>query len=112
MKPSNCALCGRPNASVPLPLPRNRGEPVTPALVSWLESSGHSDVVPLIQARADFGLAKYGQPLMSGDGRDTLEDARQEAGDLLQYLFKARMTQTDVSALLPAIRACIALFEK
>lgn len=36
-------------------------------------------------ARDDMGRAKYGVPLTSGDGRDHLVDAYQEALDLLAY---------------------------
>jgi hypothetical protein len=51
----------------------------------------------LICARDAFGYAKYKQHLMTGDGRKGLEDAREEMGDLLQYLFKEYLCGTDLS---------------
>ncbi len=33
---------------------------------------------------------------MTKDGRNTLEDARQELGDLLQYCFKAKMNGENI----------------
>jgi hypothetical protein len=81
-------------ASSPEPPPVKRGVEVTPLLLEWLEKEGASDhVKELIRARHEYGLKKYGQGLMSEDGRGTMEDARQEAGDLLQYLFKAIIQQ-------------------
>lgn len=86
-------------ASVPEPAPVSRGVPVTPALLAWLETLAHVKGAPelsaLVRERDAFGRAKYGQPLMSDDGRNTVEDARQELGDLAQYLFKARMQGVD-----------------
>lgn len=82
-------------ASVPEPLPKRQGIEVTPLLIQWLEKMNMDDhVVKLIKERHLYGLEKYGQGLMTEDGRNTLEDAKQEAGDLLQYLFKARLQKT------------------
>lgn len=76
-------------SSVPEPPPKVAGIPVTPNLIEWLKSFDDSKyVIDLINQRYMFGLEKYGQCLMSEDGRNTIEDARQEAGDLLQYLYK------------------------
>lgn len=36
--------------------------------------------------RKRFGMAKYGTPLQAGNGRDALQDAYEEALDLVQYL--------------------------
>lgn len=78
--------------SVPEPPPKHAGVEVTPALLKWLrEQQAPEEIGQLIQARHNFGLQKYGQGLMTEDGRNTFEDARQEAGDLLQYLYKAQM---------------------
>jgi hypothetical protein len=77
-------------ASVPEPPPKHGGIEVTPMLLKWLEEIGADPTVAqLVKSRHILGLQKYGQGLMSDDGRDTYEDARQEAGDLLQYLYKA-----------------------
>ena len=82
--------------SVPEPPPIDAGEAVTPMLIEWIERTAENCIVPqteetisLIECRDAFGRSKYGQPLRLKDGRNTIEDARQEAGDLLQYLFKA-----------------------
>ena len=55
-------------------------------------STGDVEVWPLvladIDARQAFGLAKYGVPLRTNDGRKSLIDAYQEALDLVVYLRK------------------------
>lgn len=55
--------------------------------------------VSLIKERDAFGRAKYGQPLMSGDGRNGIEDARQELGDFIQYAYKCKMAGIDLKEL-------------
>ena len=55
-------------------------------------TTGDTEVWPLvladIEARREFGLAKYGVPLRTHDGRKSLVDAYQEALDLVVYLRK------------------------
>lgn len=81
-------------ASIPEPLPQKGGLEVTPSLLEWLQiNKASNDTLALIQARHQYGLEKYGQCLMTEDGRNTMEDARQEAGDLLQYLYKALLRE-------------------
>lgn len=46
-------------------------------------------VVADMRARDEFGRSKYGCALMIEDGRDTLQDAYEEALDLAVYLKKA-----------------------
>lgn len=80
----------------PQPPPVASGVPVTEELLLWIdESSFHGDikakVKKLISDRSDFGLKKYGQCLMSDDGRNDVIDAMQEAGDLIQYAYKAKL---------------------
>jgi len=103
-------------ASVPEPAPVAKGVPVTPELLAWLEQGKHLkgalELSALVRERDAFGRAKYGQPLMSEDGRNTLEDARQELGDLAQYLYKARMTGADTSSLLPLIALVLLICER
>lgn len=97
--------------SVPEPPPKNKGEPVTPPLIDWirkLDCPGTDAAAELIQARDAFGYSKYKQHLMSGDGRKTAEEARQELGDFFQYWFKGRMNGEDMSSvrkLFPVLRA-------
>lgn len=38
-----------------------------------------------------FGLAKYGQPLMTLDSRNEVIDAEEEALDMIQYAYKAKL---------------------
>lgn len=83
-------------ASKPEPAPRAGGELVTPRVLAWLATQavnvGDEAVaraVALVRARDAFGRLKYEQGLSMGDGRDTVEDLRQELGDALQYGVKA-----------------------
>ena len=45
----------------------------------------------VIRQREVIGMATYHRPLRAGDGRDTLQDAIEEAADLLQYLVKLKV---------------------
>lgn len=93
--------------SRPEPPPVDRGEPVTPPLVEWLRGRGLEDTARLVEARDAFGREKYGQPLMSHDGRDPIEDARQEFGDALQYVQRALMVGADLSPLREPLHALV-----
>jgi len=46
-------------------------------------------VIEDMKARDQFGRAKYGVPVLAGNGRDALVDAYQEALDLVVYLRQA-----------------------
>ena len=46
----------------------------------------HAIVQQDLQARLEFGIAKYGQPLQPFNGRDALKDAYEEILDLAVYL--------------------------
>jgi polyhydroxyalkanoate synthesis regulator phasin len=45
-------------------------------------------VIEDMQARDEFGWAKYKTPLQAGNGRDSLQDAYEECLDLCVYLRK------------------------
>lgn len=88
--------------SVPEPPPVPKGDIVPTKLIKIIndmkQCSDNEEVtqkldslIDLVQERNNFGIAKYGQPLYSEDGRNGIEDARQELGDLLQYVCKIRM---------------------
>jgi hypothetical protein len=47
-------------------------------------------VIVELAARKAFGIAKYGAPLQPFNGRDALQDAIDEAMDLLLYLVQLR----------------------
>ena len=96
--------------SVPEPDPVPAGREVTPVLLEWVSQNIREDdydgsVTKLIKQRDAFGREKYGQPLMSGDGRNDLEDLRQELGDALQYACKARMNGKNVKSVIPLVLA-------
>jgi len=78
--------------SIPEPNPINKGVNVPDILIEWLEKRDNSkEIIQLIKERDEFGYKKYGQHLTSQDGRNTVEDARQELGDLMQYIMKAKI---------------------
>ena len=108
-------------ASIPEPPPLRLGEPVTPPLLAWIESRGRAEAhrippehtqaaLELVRARDTFGRAKYGQGLLTGDGRNTVEDARQELGDFLQYLYKAHLNGEDLAPLAGPMRFALDLY--
>lgn len=88
-------------AVVPQPPPQNESGPALwPMIISEL---GNSEVDRLITtdmlARHEFGVAKYGVPLVASNGRDHLADAYQEALDMVVYLraaFDAQASATHV----------------
>lgn len=86
--------------SVPQPLPKPSGVVVYPVALKvpdqlYPDGGGvHKDISELLQARYTFGLSKYQQPLMRQDGRDDVEDIRQELGDVLMDN-KTKLTPLD-----------------
>lgn len=103
-----------PNAiAAPEPPPRAEGEPIPELLVEWLEEKVENPgtIVEDIRARAEFGFKKYGQYLMSDDGRDTINDARQEAIDLLKYMYKAKLRGEDLKNLADVLGAIVSLYK-
>lgn len=91
--------------SVPEPAPVPQGVVVYNEACKWIDAT-YPDKTPevlafleLLQKRHNFGQKKYGQPLMTDDGRDDLEDAAQEMGDLFMYVTKALLNSRDVSGL-------------
>lgn len=86
------------HASVPEPPPQPHGIVIPDALLTHIElQKPHhwQELLQLVQERDAFGRKKYGQPLMSQDGRNGYEDARQELGDLLQYTYKMYVTHDE-----------------
>lgn len=84
--------------SQPEPLPTGTGDLVTPPLLEAL--ADYPALADLVSARNSFGEAKYGTGLRTHNGRDPIEDARQELGDLLQYLWQAKMEGKDLRVVL------------
>lgn len=90
------------------PLPIYQGINVPLEFRKWAQEKSFHNAVQLSKIRDHLGQTKYGQPLMSEDGRDTIQDALEEVGDLLHYLYKARINGLDVSLIrkyLPVIEA-------
>jgi len=84
--------------SNPEPPPKNEGINIPSVLITWLKfRSGSEDAVKLIESRDRYGLEKYGQHLMSKDGRNDIIDAKQELGDLMQYVMKAKINKKNLS---------------
>jgi hypothetical protein len=86
--------------TIPATQIRNAGEPVFPRLREWLRSVGADDLIPLIDAREAYGIAKYGQTLMTDDDRHTGTEIAGEATDELAYGMKAWMKRPDLGGLI------------
>lgn len=77
--------------TIPPTVIRNAGEPVFPELRNRLEFYAKEVLEPLVNQREAYGVAKYGQTLMSDDGRDTPTEIVNEIMDMLAYLTKWSM---------------------
>ena len=115
--------------SVPEPPPKPSGIIVPEALITVIQdtkdhlfseagqglepfrdqaASNLDSLIALVKARDAFGQAKYGQRLMSDDGRNGIEDARQELGDLLQYVMKCKLAGQDLTEFMELVTtACL-----
>jgi hypothetical protein len=64
-----------------------------------LPVKGREDVqarlIEAIRERRELGIRRYGQPLMTHNGRDAMRDAWEEVIDLAAYLTQLRMEQAD-----------------
>src|ERR1700691_3611150 len=59
------------NVSIPEPPPINAGVEVTPELKAWIERQdieNKEEMLQLVTMRYNYGMNKYGQPLMTLDG--------------------------------------------
>lgn len=77
----------------------NDGEPVFPELRNRLEYYYRERLLDLVNAREAYGVAKYGQTLMSSDGRDTPTEIVNELLDAMAYLTKWAMQNPDQHAI-------------
>lgn len=89
---------------------RNAGEPVFPVLRTY--AAGSSRLLSLIDAREVYGIAKYGQTLLTDDGRDTPTEVVNEAIDLLAYLTKLTMQHPSDRGLSILLQDTISLVEE
>ena len=80
-------------APQPAPARSDRSESVTDWLLDRIDGSqpGSGPLMQLLIRRRAQGIERYGQELLTHDGRDPNVDALQEAVDLLIYLAKAEM---------------------
>lgn len=96
------------NVATPEPAPVPGGREVTPLLIAWLRAHVsdlvfRETLIGGLQARDTYGRAKYGQPLMTHDGRDDRTEVLQEVIDAIQYAFKARLNGGQIPELLPFV---------
>ena len=76
------------NTPQPPPIPRPDRRPAWELVIEDARQNPHMTerILDDMANRHAFGVAKYGVPLTSGDGRNHLIDAYQESLDLLVYL--------------------------
>ena len=72
-------------------MPVNKGTEVYPKLKKQFDYIKCPLLLDIIEKRYLFGIKKYGQPLMSEDGRDTFRDVVDELGDAAQYIAKLKI---------------------
>lgn len=92
------------------PPPVRAGVAVPPLFQEWARAHGFGTAAILSEDRAAFGEEKYGQPLMTEDGRVSAEDAKDEVGDFFHYTFKAKLNGENVAELGPLLRAAMCLY--
>lgn len=101
----------RKMTSKPEPPPQKGKESVNAKLMNWLAERRDMKASMLVLARAQFGLEKYGTALETHNGRDAVEDARQEIGDALQYVMQAKMEGRDMADLRELTQTLLELIE-
>jgi hypothetical protein len=79
--------------SIPVGEIVNAGDEVFPVLRQHIR--GNTRLLALIDERDRWGQAKYGQPLRTGDGRNTDQEIMGESLDLLPYITKKAMQTGD-----------------
>lgn len=114
------ALVILPSKPEPPPIPGK--EDVTATLLERLQihddlhkgdpdfNKSIKDVHFLITQRRLYGMEKYGTTLQTDNGRDPIEDCKQELGDALQYWTQAEMEGRDVEPLRVMLRTMNELF--
>jgi hypothetical protein len=83
---------GKPDAQM-RPILSERSRPI----LEWLRLRMKPELVPLLEARTALGIARYGVPLHSFDGRSAMQDALDEAVDCVQYLAQLAMEAAPMS---------------
>jgi|SRR5271170_1136135 len=84
------------------PAPKNKGIVIFNLIPSYLDKvenkTYNSEVLQQLIGRYDFGISKYGIPLMSDDGRDSVRDINEELLDAIQYTVKAKYNKCDLTS--------------
>lgn len=86
---------------------QNAGKPVFPELRNRLEFYYRERLLDLVNDREAYGIAKYGQTLMTDDSRDTPTEIVNEMLDMLAYLTKWSMQNPDDYAISYALLRAI-----
>lgn len=96
--------------TIPATQVENAGEPVFPVLRDYIRRyTGQKEMMlALIDQREQYGMGKYGQTLMSEDGRDTPTEITNEMLDMLAYLTKWAMQNENNTTIDYALRRAIA----
>lgn len=90
-------------ASVPEPPPKGGEIEVTPKIIEWIQCMDildehiKRDLITLIKERSKYGFDKYNTKLRTNNGRNQYEDARQEFGDFIHYVFACILEERDDS---------------
>lgn len=84
------------------PAPKNEGIVIFNLVPSHLDKienkSYNSEVLQELVKRYEFGLSKYGIPLMSDDGRDSVRDINEELLDAIMYTIKAKYNKCNLTS--------------
>lgn len=95
---------GREGDTNPIPTTSPDSMRVTPKLQTLFQNQGAirdepnevtSGILDDLARRTELGIKRYGQPLMTRDGRDTILDAYEESLDQAQYLQKLVIENPD-----------------
>lgn len=79
----------RPWTSQPPPKPVPGGKSVHDRAIADALRYGYNWLGAILRSRRAFGIAKYGDPLQSGNGRNPYLDAIEELADAVAYLSQA-----------------------
>jgi hypothetical protein len=80
------------------PDPKPDGVPVIDLLIDYLSQVGaRREIIDGMKARVGLGISRYGQPLYTNDGRDTMGDLIPEIMDALIYAQKG-VAMSDASS--------------
>ena len=81
------------------PDPKPGDEVVCGYLLNRLGKARAFELHGVVQHRVAVGLDRYGTYLMTHNGRDAVQDAKEEIGDAAQYIEQARLEGRDLDEL-------------